>query len=125
MKTSSCKAKGRRLQKTVVQKILAKFPHLTTRDVVSTSMGASGVDVRLSEQAFQTLPLSIECKNKEANKSLLDDWKQTLYNAHQGHPALILSANKSPVLAVVSLELLLHLFDTIYAGSNVTSKSEN
>lgn len=126
MKTSSCKAKGRRLQNTVVQKILETFPELTSRDVQSTSMGASGVDVKLSERAFNMCPLNIECKNKETNKSLLNDWAQACENTEFGEPALILSANNSPVLAVVELDLLLYLYKCVSdyeAGSNVTNKS--
>ena len=65
MITSSCKAKGRRLQQAVRDDILRVFPQLTERDVRSTSMGASGTDVQLSEAGVQCFPFSVECKNVE------------------------------------------------------------
>lgn len=120
MKTSSCKAKGRRLQQLVVKKILEAFPDLTSRDVQSTSMGATGEDIKLSQAAFQHLPVGIECKNKEANKSLLNDWKQTESHCTAAHPVLVLSANNSPVLAVIDLSLLIYLFKNV--RNNVASK---
>lgn len=124
MKTSSAKAKGRRLQQLVVKKILDTFPHLSERDVQSTSMGATGEDVKLSFEAFKAIPVSIECKNQEANKSLLKMWQQAISNATASdNPLLVISANNSPVLAIMELDMLLGLYSFKY--SILSGKNEN
>lgn len=71
MKTSSAKAKGRRACKEVVDLILSSFPDLTELDVRVTPSGVTGVDVQLSQKAFDLLPFAIECKNTET----LNIWK--------------------------------------------------
>lgn len=64
MRPASAKAKGRRLQQQVRDMILEIFPELNADDVRSTSMGATGEDVLLSQAARKLLPVVIECKNK-------------------------------------------------------------
>jgi hypothetical protein len=66
MKTSTCKAKGRRLQQEIVAEILAYFPELSPRDVVSLPMGCSGKDIMLSEEAIKSVPFAIEAKCQES-----------------------------------------------------------
>lgn len=82
IKTQSAKAKGRNLQNHVRDKILQQFPWLGEGDVASTSMGSSGVDIKLSPAARNTLPISIECKKtkKTPNRSEL---KQSENNAYK------------------------------------------
>ena len=63
MSPRSAKAKGRKLQTWVVDKILALFPSLSSLDVKSTPMGVNGVDVQLSSLAQKFFPYDIECKN--------------------------------------------------------------
>jgi len=110
VKTSSCKAKGRGLQQLVVKKILDSFPDLTTRDVKSTSMGASGVDVTLSALAHSKFPFSIECKNQEITKSLINMWQQTESNTDEdSSPLLVVHANHSPVLVVLHIDRFITL----------------
>lgn len=65
MKGQSCKAKGRRLQQLIVSDLLKIYPHLSTEDIRSTSMGAGGEDIQLSTAARRALPYSIEAKNQE------------------------------------------------------------
>jgi len=65
VKTSSAKAKGRRLQQKVRDLILETFSELEEDDVRSTSMGAGGEDVQLSPLARRKFPFSVECKNVE------------------------------------------------------------
>lgn len=68
MLTSSKKSKGRALQKTVRDALLSlgKEYGLEPGDIVSTSMGASGVDVQLSPAAKRLFgDLACECKNVE------------------------------------------------------------
>lgn len=111
MKTQSAKAKGRRLQQYVVQKILEKFPDLSERDVQSRAMGSQGTDVVLSEKAFAAFPMNVECKMQEANKRLLDMWLQACANTKEGHTMVVLSANRSPVLAIIDFDVFMSYFD--------------
>lgn len=62
IKPSSAKAKGRKHQQWVRDKILALFPTLEPDDVRSTSMGAGGEDVQLSPAARKLFAYSVECK---------------------------------------------------------------
>ncbi len=66
MKPQSAKAKGRRFQQYVRDRVLAWFPTLEPDDVRSTSMGASGADLLLSPAAQRVFPYYVECKNVEA-----------------------------------------------------------
>lgn len=121
MKTSSAKAKGRRLQKLVVSKILAAFTDLTERDVQSRAMGSQGTDVVLSEKAFKYFPFAIEAKNQEANKKLLDMFGQASDHSNKsgGEPVLVVSANNSPVLAIVTLDIFMKLIRENYVASKI------
>lgn len=67
MKTSSCKAKGRRLQQEVRDLLLEilKPYGIEEGDIQSVAMGQSGEDLILSPAAKRILNLSIECKNRE------------------------------------------------------------
>jgi len=66
MKTSSAKAKGRRLQQRVRDDLRAIAPQLDPTDIESTPMGCNGVDVILTKAARDVFgELAIECKNVE------------------------------------------------------------
>lgn len=67
MKTSSAKAKGRRLQQRVRDDLRAVAgTRLDPTDIESTPMGCNGVDVILTKAARDLFgPLAIECKNVE------------------------------------------------------------
>jgi hypothetical protein len=97
--TQSRKAKGRRLQKWVVAQILRIFPELTPNDVRSTSMGAQGVDVQLSEKGLQLFPFSVECKNQEASKQLYDWYEQSGVTGYT--PLLVVKKNNKEPLVVM------------------------
>lgn len=115
MKPQSAKAKGRNLQKRVRDAVLETFADLTDRDVRSTSMGASGVDILLSEMAARRFPYSIECKSR-ARMALYDLWGDTLDNvAPNTHPLLVVKQNNSEPLAVVSLK---HFMELVKDASN-------
>lgn len=66
MRPRSCKAKGRKLQQEIRDRLLAEFPHLTPDDVRSNVMGNGGCDLMLSAAAKRTFPFSVEAKNVEA-----------------------------------------------------------
>ena len=108
MKTQSCKSKGRRLQQKVANDILAAFPHLKADDCVSTSMGAPGEDIRLSQSARLSVPFSIECKNVER----INIWsclEQCLANSKEHTPCLVFSKNRSDVYACIPWSTFLQL----------------
>ena len=64
MKTSSAKAKGRNLQKWVVQKLVE---HLSAdqEDIESRPMGSQGEDVIMGKQTRQIFPYSINVRIKK------------------------------------------------------------
>lgn len=106
MKTSSCKAKGRNLQKLVRDSVLKAFPHLTQRDVKSTSMGVSGADLQLSEAAFVKFGYDVECKSlaKVAVYKFYDQRSKA-----QGERLVVVKQNNSQPLAIVSLDHFMEL----------------
>ena len=119
MRPQSCKSKGRRFQQKVARSILDAFGHLEDDDVVSTSMGANGEDVRLSPKARTALPLSLECKCVEK----LNIWScvtQAAANAPPDTtPCVVFSRNRSPTYAVLPWNTLLSLYVQIGQGGSV------
>ena len=65
MKQQSRKAKGRRLQNHVRDRILKNFPHLKARDVQCVENYAPGPDIILSKVAAKLVPWQWEVKNQE------------------------------------------------------------
>lgn len=108
MKTSSAKAKGRKFQQFIRDKILALFPSLEPDDVVSTSMGASGEDVKLSPAARKLFPYAIECK-KHAKIAIYSWYDQATSNAGKHEPLLFIQADRRKALVVVDLDHFLEL----------------
>lgn len=93
MRTSSAKAKGRRLQQELRDALLEQFPQLQPDDIRSTGMGQSGEDLLLSPAARALLPFAFECKNQEA-LSIWSALEQAAINAKNGViPALVFRRN--------------------------------
>ena len=107
MKTSSAKAKGRRLQQEVASRIRAAFS-LPEADVKSLPMGSQGCDVWLSSEAHKKMPFGIECKNTE-KLNVWAAWAQTCTNAKETNPLLVFSRNRSEVLCTLRLDDLLKI----------------
>ena len=108
MRTSSRKAKGRRLQNWVRDELLKRFPKLTVNDVVCAIMGERVVDIKLSDKAKKSIPFAIECKNQEAFKKLYKDYGQAEYNAKNLEPVVFLKMNQCKPLVVVDAEYFLN-----------------
>lgn len=111
MKTSSAKAKGRRLQNYVVEKLLGKSWNsvLIDEDIRPAIMGETGVDIKLSPLAKSVIPFDIECKNQE-NLNIWKAIEQAEANSGKGRiPLLIFKRNNSGVYAVIEFEKLLDL----------------
>ena len=104
IKPSSAKAKGRRHQQWVRDKILELFPKLEPDDVRSTSMGAGGEDVQLSPAARKLFPYSIECKAYK-NFAVYKLMDQATENCPQNaEPLVVLKADRKKPLVVVDAE---------------------
>lgn len=86
-------------------------------------MGSNGADVWLSELAHTAFPFGIECKNKETNKGLLDDFDQAVEHCTHDWPLLVLGANNREPLAVVELNALVHIMKEIYELGKVQNRS--
>lgn len=111
----SAKAKGRRHQQWVRDKILALFPKtLLPDDVRSTSMGAGGEDIQLSTAARRLFPYSVECKafKSFAVYKVMD---QAADNCPKGaEPIAIIKADRQKPLAVMDAD---HFFKLIGKNS--------
>ena len=88
MKTSSCKAKGRTLQKYIVSVLVRLAKVLEPDDVVSRPMGSGGTDILLSPKAQKVFPISIESKNTKSFPSL-KALEQSDYNKYKGTIAAV------------------------------------
>jgi hypothetical protein len=114
LKTSSCKAKGRRFQQ-FVRDALRKIGEqhgLVADDYTSTGMGQSGVDVILSPAAKKLFPCYIECKNVEKLNvitTFVNHFQK--YKDSQGLKVLFHTKNHGTPLATVRLEDLLKLIE--------------
>ena len=110
MKTSSAKAKGRRACQVVAQYILSSFPSLTPKDVTVTPSGVTGVDVQLSQKAFDMFPFCIEVKNQEK----LNVWaalEQAVSHRDDNEtPILFFTRNRSKMYVALEIEDFFKLY---------------
>lgn len=109
MRTSSCKAKGRRACQEFQQLILRWFPDLTQKDVRVTPSGVTGADIQLSQAAEKVFPYAIEVKNQEK----LNIWQsldQTQRHADglELKPLLAFRRNRSQLYVALKAE---HFFE--------------
>lgn len=110
MKPSSAKNKGRKFQQECGGDVLEHHPSLTTRDVVSRSMGAGGSDLMLSEAAVQVFPYNVECKSLKAIGKVYDFYEQACAHNTDGlEPLVMCKANSSLPLCIVSRSHFLEL----------------
>jgi hypothetical protein len=108
--SQSRKAKGRKLQQLVEQRLKLQFPHLRDNDIRSTSMGCAGDDLILSPHALECLPYNFEMKWHE-KLSLWETMRQVMvrYRKNLGPddgspltlPAMVVKRNNADPLAVI------------------------
>ena len=101
---SSAKAKGRKLQQWVCEKIsqILGIPWGKDEMIASREMGQSGTDVRLVGEAKKRFPFSIECKWQES--WALPSWiKQAKENQEEGTDWLLI-CKKSRMEPVVIMD---------------------
>ena len=109
----SSKAKGRRLQNMVRDRLRVAFAeHLEDDDIKSQIMGVNGEDIVLSPAARKLIPYSIECKNVER----LNIWQclqQAEDNTHETcSPALVIKKNQINPYIMIPLDLWIDLIQT-------------
>lgn len=88
--------------------MLECFPQLKEDDVINTSMGASGEDVKLSPKAREYLPVSFEAKNVE-KVNVWTAYAQACANAKTYEPILVIKKNHKDPLAIMDLDFFLDL----------------
>jgi len=111
MKTSSAKAKGRRLQQWFRDLLIEKL-EVHPEDIESRSMGAGGEDLIMARAARQKFPYSIECKNQES----INVWKsyeQAQENSGDYEPIVVLKRNKSKPLVLVDADYFVRLHNEL------------
>ena len=102
MKTSSAKAKGRRLQQKFMQLLIEKLD-IDPEDIESRSMGAGGEDLIMSKAARTKFPFSVECKNQE-RMNIWSAWEQANNNKGIYQPLVVIKKNGVPPLVVLDAE---------------------
>ena len=107
MKTSSAKAKGRRLQQKFMQLLIEKL-EIDPEDIESRSMGAGGEDLIMSKAARNKFPYSIECKNQE-KLNIWSAWDQANANKGVYEPLVVIKKNGVQPLVVLDAESFLDM----------------
>jgi len=109
MRAQSAKAKGRRLQQWVRQKLIEALD-IHPEDIESRSMGAGGEDLIMARAARERFPHSIECKNVE-KLNVWEAYEQAKANCGKYEPLVIMKKNGKKPLAVIDAEYFIKLFD--------------
>lgn len=109
MKTQSAKAKGRRLQQWVRDKLIEALD-VHPEDIESRSMGAGGEDLIMARAAREKFPYSIECKNVE-KLNVWDAYSQASENSGDYEPIVIMKKNGKKPLVVVDAEYFVKIHD--------------
>jgi len=107
----SNKAKGRTGQQEIRDKILERFKHLQPGDVVSTTMGESGADIKLSPAARKTLPISIEVKRRKNGMKAQYEWIDQARKHTPDPPVVFFRADRKPWLVIVELDHYMELLE--------------
>ena len=107
MKTSSAKAKGRRLQQKFMQLLIEKLD-IDPEDIESRSMGSAGEDLIMSKAARNKFPYSIECKNQE-KLNIWAAWDQANGNKGLYEPLVVIKKNGVRPLVVLDAENFLDM----------------
>jgi len=108
MRVQSAKAKGRRLQQWVREKLIEML-EVHPEDIESRSMGAGGEDLIMARAARSKFPHSIECKNVE-KLNIWDAYEQATANSGDYEPLVVIKKNGKKPLAVVDAEYFISLF---------------
>ena len=105
MKTSSAKAKGRRLQQKFREMLIEKLD-IHPEDIESRAMGSGGEDLIMSRAARHKFPFSIECKNQEKLNTWAA-WEQCNANRGVYQPLVLIKRNGTTPLVVLEADVFL------------------
>ena len=109
MKQQSRRAKGKKLQRIVRDKLLSAFPdHLSPRDIRVAKTGENGEDLKISRNGRRLIPYQFECKNQEKFKTLYSFYSQASRHGKY-EPVLIVKQNTRRALAVIDLDQFIDL----------------
>lgn len=110
MRTSSAKAKGRRLQDFIRDTFRYIFKEqLEPDDIKCAIMGTSGTDIVLSPAAKKLIPFDIESKNQE-NVSIPAALRQASANAKPGRvPLVVFKKNHGKVYVALEYDAFMKL----------------
>ena len=111
MKTSSAKAKGRRLQQWFRDLLIEKL-EVHSEDIESRSMGAGGEDLIMARAARKKFPYSIECKNQES-VSIWKAYEQAEENSGDYEPIVVLKRNNTKPLVLVDADYFVRLHNEL------------
>ena len=124
MNPKSGKAKGRRLQnyvrdklREVYIKLWTKAPKLEPDDIKSQTMGMGGEDIVLSPAARKLIPYSFECKNKE-RLNIWQSIEQCEDNCNGSIPVVVIKRNQSKVYAIMEFDEWLEIASRYYRREN-------
>ena len=107
MRTSSAKAKGRRLQQKFRELLIEKLD-IHPEDIESRSMGSGGEDLIMARAARAKFPYSIECKNQE-KLNIWAAWEQCNGNKGLYEPLVVIKKNGVRPLVVLDAENFLDM----------------
>ena len=109
MKTQSAKAKGRRLQQWVRERLIEGLD-IHPEDIESRSMGSGGEDLIMARAAREKFPFSIECKNQES-VNVWKSYEQAQENSKDYEPVVVLKRNNTKPLVLVDAEYFVKLHE--------------
>lgn len=112
---SSAKAKSRRLQNWVAEKIseITGYPWGYDEVIAPREMGQSGVDIRLVGDARKLFPFSVEAKNQE--KWSIPSWiKQAESNCYEDTDwLLVVKKNRKNPIVIMDAEVFFSLVSKV------------
>lgn len=113
MRTSSCKAKGRRLLAEAKELFLRYSSGLEIDDIEVTSSGCTGRDMKLSPAAQKQWPFAIEGKNQEKLNVFKSFEQATTHVKGEEIPVLIYRKNHTEPMISMRLEDFLKFVRTV------------
>lgn len=109
MKTRSAKAKGRRLQNWLREKII-QYWNIPSSDIRCAIMGETGSDIKINERHWTDYPFAFECKNQEITKTIYKMYMQAR-SSNILEPVLVIKCNNNPPLVIVDAETFLKVIN--------------
>jgi hypothetical protein len=115
VRTSSCKAKGRRACAELKANLLLVSPDLSPDDIIVTSSGDTGEDLKLSPLARKLIPFTFEVKNQESLNIWASLKQASDHSKKSGHaPALAFRRNNSAMFVALTIEDFTNLLRNLY-----------